>query len=968
MADRSHEVALLEGEIMSSSVVAAAAAAASTPVLLEVGFECCDGEKIIEAGTLSSEDWKGLVAEVENLRIGLIFRVHKELLVKQSTYFRSIFSNFREAGYERITVKWDTPTIFMLLQCMHGFNLSLSSSMVAPLLQGAVFFGVESAISACEDWVASMFHTGSNQSNDNILVCLPSIWTTASDTGVTSIMEHCAKGLAINFAEAVLWEGFVDIPFLLLWACVDHPELTVHSEMQLCNALLRWYENQTEELRLAELTKHLREGYTSIFKKIQLSLLPIEFILGRLVPKYPLEIFEVGTMGEESLSGANILEYCFASILKSPLEFLQKSWVGKPAIRLTRHSQEVDLSGCQQVTGPLLFWSSAVCNLELSKPSRMSNPLFPHKPLWPDIPCFENLKTFTLSQCWRIQEEDLCEWLAAACPKLLILRLQDCPQLAISIYISLSACCPLLEVLDLSVTEEIVEMEGAVTVQKSQVLVVYPVTHGSYNKSDGLQNLKELSLRGRSELSDAMFNSLGHKCPALQAVDISGCSQLTDSGIATFLNLYPNCFKDFRAAGTSFGPASSRALLHAVPVDVASISKNHALQTLDLDKCFGLEEKHLIQLLKYQPFLAYLSMAYTCVSDTALFAFSGTDLLHLNLRETQVSRRAVTHIMAKNSRLKVLNTRGCTQMATNNLELQCDGKSFQLEEVIMGWGLSDSSFKSMGLGSCRLQSLTVGVGGTVSNTTLRSLSHISSTFKHISLCFQVISDEGMMSMLQELKGLHTLELRHCLGQISRESIRMFKGGCGLNLTCLRLERVTPWMEDSDVLLLSSTCPGLCHLSFVGCQCLTSDSLRIIASKWHGLYELKLEDCYQITMDGASCLLLGCQALQVLHLRHTGKGLPASFIQDSSMHLPLLQKLALDTCDSVEKLFNKPTNTRYSALRVVQIARCHQPSLFCSPSTRANHHYFGQCHKDTIVLEWNTCRLKGRFVNERLCFS
>ncbi len=53
--------------------------------------------------------------------------------------------------------------------------------------------------------------------------------------------------------------------------------------------------------------------------------------------------------------------------------------------------------------------------------------------------------------------------------------------------------------------------------------------------------------------------------------------------------------------------------------------------------CAGLEEKHVIQLLKFQPFLAYLSMAYTCVSDTALFAFSGTDLLHLNLRETQVA-------------------------------------------------------------------------------------------------------------------------------------------------------------------------------------------------------------------------------------------------------------------------------------------------------------------------------------------
>ncbi len=41
MAERSHDAALLEGEIMTSSLVVAAAA--STPVLLEVGFGCQDG-------------------------------------------------------------------------------------------------------------------------------------------------------------------------------------------------------------------------------------------------------------------------------------------------------------------------------------------------------------------------------------------------------------------------------------------------------------------------------------------------------------------------------------------------------------------------------------------------------------------------------------------------------------------------------------------------------------------------------------------------------------------------------------------------------------------------------------------------------------------------------------------------------------------------------------------------------------
>jgi hypothetical protein len=76
MAERSHDAALLEGEIMTSSLVVATAV--STPVLLEVGFGCCDGEKIVDVGILSSEDRKGLVVEVENLWIGLIFRVHKE--------------------------------------------------------------------------------------------------------------------------------------------------------------------------------------------------------------------------------------------------------------------------------------------------------------------------------------------------------------------------------------------------------------------------------------------------------------------------------------------------------------------------------------------------------------------------------------------------------------------------------------------------------------------------------------------------------------------------------------------------------------------------------------------------------------------------------------------------------------------------------------------------------------------------
>lgn len=63
--------------------------------------------------------------------------------------------------------------------------------------------------------------------------------------------------------------SFVDVPYDLLLSSTKHPNLTVDSEMQLCDALLIWIS--------ANKGQYTEDCYINLLKQIRISLLPLWF-------------------------------------------------------------------------------------------------------------------------------------------------------------------------------------------------------------------------------------------------------------------------------------------------------------------------------------------------------------------------------------------------------------------------------------------------------------------------------------------------------------------------------------------------------------------------------------------------------------------------------------------------------------------------------------------------------------------
>ncbi|XP_024398316.1 BTB/POZ domain-containing protein FBL11 isoform X3 [Physcomitrium patens] len=769
----------------------------------------------IDGQEMGCEEWQSLVADSFTLN-EIRIRVDKELLSQHSTYFKG-YLNFSERNCESLNVNWSLPIFCDLLRCIHGFEPCLSSSMIASLIEGAIYFGVEDVITKCKAWVASDTFCVKWKIEDDLVSELLSIWLSATVNGVKSIEQLCIKSLAVNFAQAMRQESFVTLPLSLLEASIDHPQLTIKSEMDLCKALLLWYESQKRNSRNGAVV----DDPILLFKKIQLNLLPIDFILRELVGKYPLNIFHVSVAATESDVDVlnSIIDFKGELAAKPVKDYLNF----KPVIRLTDHLKELDLSGCHQITCHHLISAAAQNGM---KPKRIAQKTLVtiEQETWPELAEFINLETLILSHCWRVEQRNLVTWLNLVCPNLRELRAPHCPQL-LQVILEIGSGLPNLSVLDLSVSEELVEIEGVVTRTKSTISQRLPL-RWSFGKLHETNKLTDLSLRGHSEITDEILLFIARSCPLLRVVDLGGCLELSDVGFAAFLNFQENlafqwnCWGVFHqklsAAGTRFGPVSCKAL-----ISQANISVN-VLDTLNLNKCLALGCGHLSNLLQVLPSLVSLELAFTRLDDMALSAFSGTSLRHLNIRETKVSGGVLYRILARNFDLKDLNIRGCTQLALNSFDHLPSEKTFERmwENVGIGWGLSDSTISSFGFASCTLQNFAVGVGGTISEETLLCIAEQCHELKRLSLCFQFVADEGLIQAVSQLKSLHTLELQN-MACAPRNLLTEIASSLP-NLRNLKLERVTPLLSDDDLLLFSQSCTGLQSLSLLGCHLLTSN--------------------------------------------------------------------------------------------------------------------------------------------------
>ncbi|KAL0426519.1 UNVERIFIED_CONTAM: BTB/POZ domain-containing protein FBL11 [Sesamum latifolium] len=833
-----------------------------------------------------------------------------------------------ENGLSSVSIHWNVESFANVLRFIFGCPVEITSDNFIPLSEAALFFGVETLLLKCRVW----FEEVTSQSQ---LLCLDSlidIWKYGLERGKMeveyvaandSILQLCTSYLARNFMWALSFNSYTDVPDKLLSSCIEHPDLTVDSEKHLADVVLVWLTANTAK----------SEGWSNNdLHKIRTGLLPLWFAAGKRRCHFFSKLADKASGAILSLAGHN---YWILSNKKSSANHANSL---RDGFRLSlalgqvltfEAVQELDVSNC-----PSLFLESAINCFCKSFPSlRTLRAAY-----------FSNSKTNELGQ-W-VQKFPLLTNID--------LTLDITPVIPAKVSIIASSSVPSLEP----------------STASSDIYNCQSATSLSYISRPLPSNVIQLTLEGRTDISDSNLLIIAEVCHSLSYINLKGCTSVTDHGIAVMI-LRCKMLQSVLACDTSFRNNSILALSSGIS-SVTQQNERHSqliarkLLTLHIGGCRGVTGKHLCELISGADNLRSLCLREIQLVDDALYRFSGASLEMLDVSDTEVSVPALAHVIRRNPDLKSLKIRGCRHLLQQESETKerklCIpsftpqdlyselGKSCKLEEFLVGWGFSFFSLAALKPAITTLRSLVVGLGGSLGHDGLKLLPTMCPMLETLILYFQVISDSAITEILRTLPHLQFLALCYCFGGISSLSFKFDMP----NLRNLKLERVSPWMTNEELATLAENCTNLVKLSLIGCTLLDSEAQAIISSGWPGLTSLHLEECGEITANGVRSLL-DCHALEDLILRHTGCGIPRNFITYAASKLPMLRKISLDVCDASEGDFDIPSFSDRYFLSTVKIARCKlQKNTLELQNSAARR---SPVHKETLVLVWNSEKLE-----------
>ncbi|GMH26341.1 hypothetical protein Nepgr_028184 [Nepenthes gracilis] len=883
-------------------------------VILECTDPNCTDPENTGAGeiSISTDDISGWdLPAIINHRIVRV-KADRNRLIEHSSYFRGLLGGgFRESQMSFVQVRWSIEAFLNILRFMHGCLLRVTSSNCLFLFQAALYFGVEMILLEFTTWLSK--DSSQIEMDDAI-----HIHNFALEHGIEMVRELCIGYIAKNFMLALASGTFVNIPYSLLLSCLEHQHLTVDSERHLAEALLAWV---SANLQQPELTTKPEYGCTDILKRVRVCLLPLWFAMGKRKCCY------FSGLAERTIDAI----FSLLERLSSFPNIAGDDDLSCMRIRLTKYTKKLDLSGCPQINSTILL-------LSLLPSSNTTDFLLQIQSSLSTL-SFGSVEEVDISKCPSLHLRAAIQWLCMSFPSLQILRaayLLDIEALNLR---QLLGMCSSVHEIDLTVdSSPIITSQGSIICNRGFAGQV-PRTCWDVTSSFG-SHIAKLTLEGRTDINDSDLLDISEFCVSLNYLNIQSCISLTDVGISNFLSKCIN-LHSLIASYTKFGRRSVLSLCCGIPdarnFSVALLEQKNIgpslanLQMLHVDGCNGVHEASLVDILSRVHMVKSLCLRDTSLSDKALCSFSGSSLEVLDVSNTLVTEVALCHIVHKNPGLRCLRARGCKNLHqnknTNNdigshssypcqelfIELR---KTFKLEELTVGWGFSFFSLDALGPAIISLKSLTVGLGGTLGPEGLMLLPSLCPLLESVTLFFQIISDDIVMVLLETLGNLRKFEVCYCMGVISSSIL----GLSVPNLRILKLERVTPWMTNGDLAILTQSCANLIELSLIGCVCLDADTQLIISQGWPGLICLHLEDCGSITANGFGSLF-DCKALEDLLLRHTGRGLKRNFILEAASKLPMLRILSVDSCDAIEDTFRQPNlNNRYSR-EYLKVARC-----------------------------------------------
>ncbi|KAL8152916.1 hypothetical protein V2J09_010676 [Rumex salicifolius] len=879
-----------------------------------------------------------------------------------------------ETDLPEITISTSEIADWSLSAILSHYIVRIKASLLNNLriFVAALYFGVEIVFLECKTWFCDKLSDNSVSSQiqlDDLVL----FWNYGIEHGMDFISELCTSYMARNFMSAMAYESFVDVPYSMLFSCIKHPHLTVQSERHLAEALLSWIYAHVEEPKHDD---YIRFDWINLLQQIRVYLLPFWFLMGKQRCQY---------FSEFAVQSIDVIltQLQQSSMVSTDMERINNfsSW----RIRLTEFTKILDLSGCPRINATNLLFSLLPCTWNCIPREGPMPTNLDHKSLskgLSQIVSFKFVVALDFSKCPNLHLSPVLEYLSKAFPSLRTMKAAYFLDFKTGSLQKLVESCPSLDEIDLRVdVGPFMPSQASILYSEVQSARAPRMHFGPalFPYKQPVSIMTKLTLRGRTDFNDSDLHGISECFVSLCYLDIKGCFSVTDIGISDFIRRSAR-LHSLIASDTLFGKHSTAALCNRLPKS-ASLSVTHLenkgakcsyidIQLLHIGGCKGVEEASLSEILSQAHNLTSLCVRDISLVNNALSNFTGSSLKKLNVSNTMISESVVLHIIKRNPHLTCLKARGCKSFSQQNkaddfLSLQWSkelsiklGKTCNLEKFATGWGFSLFSLDSLAPAIRSLKSITVGLGGSLGEEGLVQLTKFCPKLESVSLLFQEVSDYAVTNLMERLRNLRALELCYCIGDLSPQPFK-------LSLPCLRklkLERVTPWMTNQDLTLLTQNFPSLIELSLIGCRCLDADSQQIISYGWPGLISLCMEECGGTTLRGV-CSLLNCKALENLLLRHNGRGIKKNFILEAASKLPMLRNISLDWCDANEGDLDLPEFGNRGCLSSVIISRCKlEKCSFEVQNIKSNRK---AVHKETLVLVWNSMGLQRTRVKERI---
>ncbi|PKA64853.1 F-box/LRR-repeat protein 3 [Apostasia shenzhenica] len=280
--------------------------------------------------------------------------------------------------------------------------------------------------------------------------------------------------------------------------------------------------------------------------------------------------------------------------------------------------EAIKLDGCQITASGLMALGSSCYSLKelsLSKCSGVTDEALSfvvtkHKGLMKlDITCCRKITDFSIS----------C--ITSSCASLISLKMESCSLVSKEAFCLVGERCLLLEELD--ITDNDIDNQGLKAISNCHNLTILKMglclsvdDEGIVHIGKGCPKLEELDLYRSIGITDTAIMAIAQGCPMLKSINLAYCTEVTDNALRSL----SKCSK--------LNTLEIRGCSQISDCGLATIAEGcREIAKLDLKKCYDISDIGMVPLAHLCCSLRQLNLSYSSVTDVGLLALANTSCL-----------------------------------------------------------------------------------------------------------------------------------------------------------------------------------------------------------------------------------------------------------------------------------------------------------------------------------------------------